>query len=363
MAVNNFKIDAGAVTSDKIWDGTIIDSDINGTANIALTKISGTAVNVSSNQIITGQKTFDNMVLFGDSTMRVNNTGIRIGDQSLPSAYQLINIARSYDGASSYDGIKIDLRHYGTGSVYGIRSYARDSSGYAFGIRTYSYSNSRRYGLYGSADDMGHDTSQSYGVYGIAYDGVTAYGIYGIASGAVTNWAGYFSGNVNVTGTLSKGGGTFRIDHPLDPENKYLQHSFVESPDMMNVYNGNITLDANGEAVVELPEYFEVLNKDFRYQLTAIGGPAPNLHIAERIYENRFIIAGGEPFMEVSWQVTGVRQDKWAEANRVQVEVDKPDHERGLYIHPEAFGYGREMFINYEQEHGMELEMEESRGE
>ncbi len=67
--------------------------------------------------------------------------------------------------------------------------------------------------------------------------------------------------------------------------------------------------------------------------------------------------------MEVSWQVTGVRQDKWAEANRVQVEVDKPAHERGLYIHPEAFGYGHEMFINYEQEHGMELEMEESRGE
>ena len=46
------------------------------------------------------------------------------------------------------------------------------------------------------------------------------------------------AGNLDVTGTISKGGGTFKIDHPLDPTNKYLYHSFVESPDMMNIYNG-----------------------------------------------------------------------------------------------------------------------------
>ena len=79
------------------------------------------------------------------------------------------------------------------------------------------------------------------------------------------------SGNVDILGTLSKGGGSFKIDHPLDPANKYLYHSFVESPDMMNIYNGNITTDASGEAVVELPEWFETLNRDFRYQLTVIG--------------------------------------------------------------------------------------------
>jgi len=44
--------------------------------------------------------------------------------------------------------------------------------------------------------------------------------------------AGYFSGNVQITGTISKGGGSFKIDHPLDPENKYLYHSFIESPDI-----------------------------------------------------------------------------------------------------------------------------------
>ena len=40
---------------------------------------------------------------------------------------------------------------------------------------------------------------------------------------------------------------------------------------MMNIYNGNVITDANGEAVVALPEWFEALNRDFRYQLTVIG--------------------------------------------------------------------------------------------
>ena len=160
--------------------------------------------------------------------------------------------------------------------------------------------------------------------------------------------AGYFNGDVDVTGTLSKGGGSFKIDHPLDPENKYLYHSFVESPDMMNVYNGNVTTDANGEAVVELPDYFNALNRDFRYQLTAVGAPGPNLYIAEKIANNRFRIAGGEPGMEVSWQVTGIRKDAFAEANRIQVEVDKPEKERGKYLHPKAFGLGKERGVDYE---------------
>ncbi len=130
-------------------------------------------------------------------------------------------------------------------------------------------------------------------------------------------------GNVTIIGNLSKSSGSFRIDHPLDPENKYLYHSFVESPDMMNVYNGNIELNALGEAIVQLPDYFAALNMDFRYQLTPIEAPGPNLYIGERIQNNQFKIRGGTPGLEVSWQVTGIRQDKWAKENRIQVEVEK----------------------------------------
>ncbi len=143
--------------------------------------------------------------------------------------------------------------------------------------------------------------------------------------------------NVSVTNNLSKGGGSFKIDHPLDPENKYLYHSFVESPDMMNVYNGNVTTNNNGIATVELPDYFLSLNKDYRYQLTVIGTFAQAI-IKEEVSNNKFVIQTNEPNVKVSWQVTGIRQDAYANKNRIPNSVDKAPEDRGLYLHPEAFG-------------------------
>jgi hypothetical protein len=148
---------------------------------------------------------------------------------------------------------------------------------------------------------------------------------------------GSFAGNLNVKGTLTKGGGSFKIDHPLDPANKYLSHSFVESPDMMNVYNGNITTDRHGLATVNLPEYFEALNGDFRYQLTVIGQFAQAI-VAKKIAANRFVIRTSKPNVEVSWQVTGIRRDAYANAYRIPVEEDKTAQEQGYYLHPEVFG-------------------------
>jgi len=151
---------------------------------------------------------------------------------------------------------------------------------------------------------------------------------------------GHFSGNLTVTGKLTKGSGSFKIDHPLDPANKYLSHSFVESPDMMDVYNGIIRLDATGQAWVTLPDYFEALNGDFRYQLTAIGAPAPRLYVAREVSENRFRIAGGRPCGRVSRQVTGIRHDAYANAHRIPVTEDKPAEEQGRYLHPDVYAVG-----------------------
>jgi hypothetical protein len=136
-----------------------------------------------------------------------------------------------------------------------------------------------------------------------------------------------------VTGNFSKAGGSFKIDHPLDPANKFLYHSFVESPDMKNVYDGVVTLDAAGEATVSLPDWFEALNRDFRYQLTSIGSFSP-LYVKSKLSDAKFSIAGGTPGQEVSWQLTGIRKDAWANAHRIPVEEDKPAAERGLYLHP-----------------------------
>jgi hypothetical protein len=142
----------------------------------------------------------------------------------------------------------------------------------------------------------------------------------------------------NITANIiNKGAGSFKIDHPLDPLNKYLQHSFVESPDMKNVYDGIAVLDKRGEAWISLPVWFQALNSDFRYQLTSVGSPGPNLFVAEEISANKFKIAGGKPGAKVSWQVTGIRQDAFAKANRIQVEEEKPRDLRGKYMHPEVF--------------------------
>ena len=150
-------------------------------------------------------------------------------------------------------------------------------------------------------------------------------------------WAGVFDGDVDVTGTLFKGAGAFRIDHPLDPENKYLSHSFVESPDMKNIYDGVAVFDEAGEAVITLPDWFEALNGNFRYQLTPMGA-AFVPYVAEEIAGNQFKVGGGIPGRKVSWQVTGIRHDAFANANRIQVEELKPDAAVGTYLHPEAFG-------------------------
>ena len=141
----------------------------------------------------------------------------------------------------------------------------------------------------------------------------------------------------NVTGNLGKGSGSFVIDHPLDPANKLLYHSFVESPDVKNIYDGVVLLDTEGKATVQLPDYFEALNKDFRYQVKPLNGAMPDLHISSEVKNNRFSIAGGKPNGRVSWQVTGIRHDPYILANPIIPEVEKDDTTivpKGEYLFP-----------------------------
>lgn len=238
----------------------------------------------------------------------------------------------TYNGTSHGEGLwGISVNNPGFG--YGVRA----EGGYmgARGIATASTYSGTAYGLYGSSS----------GTSGVG----ARYGVYGTGSGGATNYGGYFSGNLHATGTLSKGAGTFKIDHPLDPDNKYLIHSFVESPDMMNIYNGNVVTDASGVAEVSMPAYFDALNKDFRYQLTVIGTFAQAI-IDRELDGNKFYIKTDKPNVKVSWQVTGVRKDGYANQNRIVPEVEKPADEKGLYLHPEAIGKPKEKGIDYQRE-------------
>jgi len=226
---------------------------------------------------------------------------------------------------------------------YGVQGTGGSSGG--IGVQGYGNSNTSELGPDGSGGSFQGGNASADG------DGIDGF--------AGSGYAGNFTGDVSISGNLSKSSGSFKIDHPLDPANEYLYHSFVESPDMMNVYNGNIVLDSNGEAVVEFPKWFGALNREFRYQLTCIGGFAP-VYVAEEISNNRFRIAGGKAGLKISWQVTGIRQDAWANAHRIPVEEEKSARERGFYIHPELYGAPPEKQIEWARHPLMMKRMQET---
>jgi hypothetical protein len=202
-----------------------------------------------------------------------------------------------------------------------------------------------RGGIGNGADGVHATGANGHGAGNSGGTGIRATRGFGV-NGASHGLAGDFVGNVNVSGTLSKSSGSFKIDHPLDPENKYLYHSFVESPDMKNIYDGTVTTDENGDATVTLPDYFEALNKDFRYQLTVIGTFAQAI-VADEIKDNRFRVKTNAANVKVSWQVTGIRQDAYANKHRIKVEEEKAEPERGFYLHPESFDQPEERGVEW----------------
>jgi hypothetical protein len=241
-------------------------------------------------------------------------------------------------GVRGFAPVGVGVGGYGGGASPGV-----DGGNWSGGDGVDGFS-SRRNGVQGVSQSRvasgvyGENMSGGgFGVAGRSNVGAGAFGAAVLGDNTAGGFAGLFFGAVRVNGTLSKAGGGFRIDHPLDAPNSYLHHSFVESPDMMNVYNGNVSTDADGNALVELPTYFEALNRDFRYQLTVIGQFAQAI-VAEEVRDNRFSIRTDKPNVRVSWQVTGIRQDAWANAHRSEVEVAKPADERGRYLAPEEHG-------------------------
>jgi hypothetical protein len=279
------------------------------------------------------------------------------GSLSPTGSYGLIaSSSTSLNLAGIGAGYKIGV--YGSSSaagtnVYGVYGQGGDTGVYGQGTSTGVAGAGATYGVSGFS-------TNGYAVYGhsINSNGLRAESDNNIAlfaycpngeaiiGSSPNGHAGVFYGPVDIVGSLSKSSGTFKIDHPLDPANKYLYHSFVESPDMMNIYNGIVTLDEHGEATIEMPEWFEALNFDSRYQLTALDTASPDLHIGSRLKERKFKIAGGKSGQEVSWQVTGIRQDEWAKAHRIVVEQDKNEKEKGLYLHPELFGQPKEKSVS-----------------
>lgn len=219
-----------------------------------------------------------------------------------------------YASSSAYSGGNTSIYAYSPNDAKGV--WVVSNRGTAVYARSQQWNAMEAYASVSGVSGIYavNDANGGFGAYGRSRG--TGVGVFG-DNFDPSGFAGFFSGNVHVTGTMSAAAKNFRIDHPSDPANKVLQHSVVESPDYKTIYDGIVLLDGTGRANVAQPAYFQDLNKEFRYQLTCIGGHAP-VFIESEISNNAFVIGGGSQGLKVSWQVTGVRKDAWA----LQTSVD-----------------------------------------
>ena len=199
--------------------------------------------------------------------------------------------------------------------------------------------------IYGRADRA---PTTGYGV-GLWGDG----GNYGVIGGTSTNANSSNFGLLSLTNSGAFGVKSFVIDHPTAPTEKTLRHFSVESNEVLNLYRGIVELDANGQGVVALPDYFDAVNTNVTYQLTPIGtGVQPYVAVEEA--NNQFTVAGA-PNTKVSWTIHAQRNDPtlryFEETKGVgyksPVTAKKP-HEQGKYLVPEAYGQPKEAGIFYD---------------
>jgi hypothetical protein len=261
---------------------------------------------------------------------------------------------------------------YGTGPFVGVQgdgSWGVWGTGSSIGVYGYSYGGKAVYGESSSGDAITGESVNGAGIHGLGKYGVVGgsgsndavrgissasgyAGIYGENSTGATN-AGYFAGHVQINGgcTGCAGPSLLQIDDPLDPAHKYLQHSSVASSQQLDLYSGNTTTNAKGFATVTMPRWFQALNRSFRYQLTVVGRAHWEAKAAvwTEIKDNRFTIRTDQPNVKVSWLVTGIRHDRYANANPTQVIVPKPKAEQGRYVHPELYGKPRSDGIGYQK--------------
>ena len=95
--------------------------------------------------------------------------------------------------------------------------------------------------------------------------------------------------------------------------------------------------------------------------MTVSFGTFAQAIVGDEIKDNRFTIKTNAAKVKVSWQVTGIRQDAFANQNRIKVEEDKPERERGYYLHPEAFNQPEERGIEWARHPELMRQMKEAR--
>jgi len=330
-----------------------IGAQITGTGNAINAANTNAANSLATIQSTTNSATLNNSAIFGQST----GTARAVTGEITSTATS--DVAVRGNNLRTTGGIGVE----GVG-VNGVSGVANNNQGFGvFGNNT-------------AIPNPATGTNNAVGVAGLGGIGVNGQttngqlvGVYGqnLNTGIINN-------NIGVLGSSNTGAGvwgenldgsyfgvysngelgasglkSFMIDHPADPANKYLKHFSMESDEVLNVYRGNIILDNSGEALVTLPTYFQSVNRNFSYHLTAIGSAAPGLFVKEEVQgNNSFKIAGGNPGQKVSWMLQAERNDPYLQhyPEKRLTEVNKRPGEKGTYLRPEIYGQPASKGVN-----------------
>ena len=220
----------------------------------------------------------DGRGVFGSATSSTGTTTGVYGQTASTDGHGVRGTATSTTGFNF--GVHGSTQSTGGAGVFGVFNAASGSGVGVYGV-TFSSFGSAVFGLAQATVGSGigvhavTTTPDGFGLRGLAAaTSGSGIAVYGNAS-STAGYAGYFAGRAHVTGTLSKGGGSFKIDHPLDPGEQVplpLVRRVAGHEEHLRRRRRRPTRD--GFATVELPEWFEALNRDFRYQLTVIGDGA-----------------------------------------------------------------------------------------
>ena len=261
------------------------------------------------------------------------NTGSSFGGWFRNDSQTGIGLYAESNATNPINGVGGYFQSDGDQGGIGAVGHAIASSGLNYGVHGIANSDIGR-GVFGEATSIGA-TDTPYGVRGKADTATLGFGV----------WA---TGDMGASGVKP-----FRIDHPLDPENKYLLHYAAESPFPQNFYNGVVTTDSNGYAWVDLPQYFAEINENFKYQLTVLDDEDSAgfvmAKVSKKIKGNRFQIRTSQPNVEVSWEVKADRNDLRVRHNRPTDEREKYGLERGKYLHPEYYNQPKERGMDYQK--------------
>ena len=387
-----------AEKANSVINDQVDDADANPSNELQSLSISGNTLSISNGNSITlpsssGAGTLDQSYDFGGPglgrSVNVDAGAVQLnvsGANAIGLRADLTNTGAGLIANSNLSSNTFSAIQASTNSTSNVAAaITGSSSGGAWGVAgQVTNTGTAQAAVYGS----NLRTTGGHGVYGMGVNGVvgttnysSGYGVYGenmdaiapLGNGVGTAGKGYYGvlgedrylgGQAGAYGVFSTGDlgasgvKTFIIDHPKDPENKVLRHFSIESNEVLNVYRGIAQFNSQGEAIVNLPDYFSDINTNPSYQLTPIGGPA-QLYIKEKINHNQFIIGGGQSGMEVSWMVTAERNDLYLQKNPLQksVEMEKEQTQKGKYFMPTLYGQPMEKYMFFRN---MNLSKQES---